>query len=57
MATVEHFFQYLTQCGYSPLFIISALCSFGFGELGHRHQKELTDGSIAFKERMQENTG
>lgn len=64
MVTVKHFFQYLTQhefsvCAeFSPFFIIiSALCPFGFGELGRQHQKGVIDESIAFKERLQEDTG
>ena len=50
---VEHLLQHMSECGCSPFFVTSAISSLGFGEMGRRHQQELLDDNIAFKEKMQ----
>lgn len=52
MEGVESLLQNMSHSGCSPLFMTSALCSLGFGELGRRNQENLLEDNIAFKEKM-----
>lgn len=43
----------LAACGCSPYFVTSALSSLAFGEMGRKNQKEILEGNLEFREKMQ----
>ena len=52
MNAIDNFMHTMTASGCSPFFVTSALSTCAFGELGRRHQEEILDDNIEFKQKI-----
>ena len=53
MPVLNTLIETIQQHGCSPFFFACAIQSGAFGEIGRKHQSELMDNNMEFRERMQ----